>query len=111
MAKPSTYRTTIQSEQILGILRTAAGSWVPLPEIQACAAQYSARIFELRKREFRIENRTELIGDARHSWFRLMPLKAPTQKTETPKPKPWEQIVKEREEKLSHPEPPFELVP
>lgn len=65
-----------QSDKILEILKTAAGSWVPLPEIQACAAQYNARIFELRKRGHRIENRTQLVGDSRHSWFRLVPLDA-----------------------------------
>jgi hypothetical protein len=89
MTKPNTYRTTIQSERILRLLRTAAGSWVPLPEIQACAAQYNARIFELRKRGFRIENRTELVDDSRHSWFRLLP--GDTRFNPSPKPAPPEQ--------------------
>jgi hypothetical protein len=78
-----------QSYKILGILQEAAGSWVPLPEIQACAAQYDARIFELRNRGFRIENRTELVGDSRHSWFRLLP--GDTRFTASSKPVPPEQ--------------------
>ena len=61
-----------QRDRILRLLIDARGAWVPLPEIMACAAQYNARIFELRKQSFTIENRTEVIDDVRHSWFRLV---------------------------------------
>lgn len=60
-----------QRGRILRLLLEARGDWVPLPAIVALAAQYSARIFELRRRGFRIENRTQKVGDSRHSWFRL----------------------------------------
>lgn len=82
-------RFSAQSERILGILKAAAGSWVPLPEIQACAAQYNARVFELRRRGFRIENRTALVGESRHSWFRLLP--GDTRFNPSPKAAPPEQ--------------------
>jgi hypothetical protein len=57
----------------------------------ACAAQYNARIFELRRRGFNIENRVEMRDDgSRHSWFRLIPsTPAPipnAPKPEAPKP-------------------------
>jgi hypothetical protein len=66
------HRSTIQSETILTLLRSAHGTWVPLPEILALGiAQYNARIFELRKRSLNIENRTETVDGVRHSWFRL----------------------------------------
>ena len=58
-----------QCSQILSVL--ARGGWVPLPEITNCAAQYNARIFELRRLGFRIENRTRKVNGQRHSWFRL----------------------------------------
>jgi hypothetical protein len=61
-----------QRSRILGLLVEARGGWVPLPEIIKCAAQYNARIFELRRLGFKIENRTEEIDGARHSWFRLL---------------------------------------
>ena len=93
MTKMKMHRTTIQLERILTLLRTAAGSRVPLPEIQACAAQYNARIVELRKRRLRIENRKEPVGDARRSWFRLVANDAVI--VATPKPAsnevPWEE--------------------
>ncbi len=62
-----------QTAHILRLLIDARGAWVPLPEIMACAAQYNARIFELRRCGFTIENRTETVNGVRHSWFRLVP--------------------------------------
>ncbi len=62
-----------QSAALLRLLIDAHGSWVPLPEILALAiAQYGARIHELRRLGFNIENRTERVNGARHSWFRLV---------------------------------------
>lgn len=60
-----------QRDRILQRLIEARGDWVPLPEIAAYAAQYNARIFELRRLGFAIENRTREIDGVRHSWFRL----------------------------------------
>ena len=62
-----------QRDQILGLLIAARGDWVPLPKITARAAQYNARIFELRHLGFRIANRTRLVNGTKHSWFRLEP--------------------------------------
>jgi hypothetical protein len=61
-----------QREKIMALLKAADGGWVSLPEILNCAAQYNARIFELRRLGFRIENRTEEIEGVRCSWFRLV---------------------------------------
>jgi hypothetical protein len=44
---------------------------VPLPEIMACAAQYNARVHELRRLNFQIENRIETVNGVRRSAFRL----------------------------------------
>ena len=76
-----------QCGRILGRLIDARGDWVPLPDILACAAQYNARIFELRRLGFSIENRTEDIDGVRHSWFRLVnsPVLEPP-RSEDPKP-------------------------
>jgi hypothetical protein len=68
-ARPPNAKT--QRGRILRRLIDARGAWVPLPEIMACAAQYNARVLELRRVGFRIENRIEHIDGERHSWFRL----------------------------------------
>ena len=60
-----------QRERILELLVAAHGNWVPLPSVQACGAQYNARVFELRRLGFRIVNRIRNVNGQRHSWFRL----------------------------------------
>jgi hypothetical protein len=60
-----------QRGQILSVLVAARGDWVPLPKIIERAAQYNARILELRRLGFRITNRTCEVDGERHSWFRL----------------------------------------
>ncbi len=62
-----------QAAALLRLLISARESWVPLPEILKLGlAQYGARIHELRRLGFAIENRTERVNGARHSWFRLV---------------------------------------
>lgn len=61
-----------QCEAILALLQDAKGGWVPLPSIMEQAAQYNTRILELRRSGHRIENKTEHVNGARHSWFRLL---------------------------------------
>jgi hypothetical protein len=60
-----------QCGRILKLLTDAKGAWVPMPELMKLAAQYSARVKELRDAGFAIENRTETVDGVRHGWFRL----------------------------------------
>lgn len=60
-----------QRAKILKELASARGDWVPLPRVTQHAAQYNARIFELRRMGFVIRNRTKDVDGVRHSWFRL----------------------------------------
>ena len=87
---PSSGKSKTQSAAILRLLVDAKGEWVPLPKIMECAAQYNARIFELRRDGFTIENRTEVIDEVKHSWFRIVhaPAAQPPNSPETPKPEP-----------------------
>lgn len=65
-----------QRAAVLKLLLDARGAWVPLPEILALGvAQYNARVYELRRLNFRIENRVEVDPETgvRRSWFRLSP--------------------------------------
>jgi hypothetical protein len=64
--------SSTQRGRILGLLIEARGGWVPSPAIAACAAQYNARIFELRRLGFEIVNRTEERDGIRCSCFRLV---------------------------------------
>lgn len=63
-----------QRARILERLTEAAGDWVPSPEIASFAQQYGARVYELRRAGFVIENRarTDETTGERHSWFRLV---------------------------------------
>jgi hypothetical protein len=103
MAEHTTYRDAIQGDsvghnaktqraRILRLLIDAHGAWVPLPQILALGiAQYNARLWELRRLGFVIENKSESVDGARHSWYRLVSspgAPAPTPKPEASKPSP-----------------------
>jgi hypothetical protein len=60
-----------QCAEILQLL-IDAHDWVPLPQIITVAAQYNARILELRRDGFRIENKTWRKDGQKHSAFRLL---------------------------------------
>jgi hypothetical protein len=62
-----------QRGRILALLIEARGQWVTGPQVFRLAAQYSARIHELRALGFLIENKTAVVDGQRHSWFRLVP--------------------------------------
>ena len=57
--------------RLLDLFRDHPGEEIPLPRILALQiAQYNTRIKELRAAGHVIENRTEYVGAAKHSWFR-----------------------------------------
>jgi hypothetical protein len=60
-----------QRQHILDLLMAAEGAEVPLADIMVCAAQYNACIHELRKRGYKIVNRSETCNGVKHSWYRL----------------------------------------
>jgi hypothetical protein len=63
-----------QSAEILRLLVDAPGEWVPLWKIlDLHIGQYNARIFDLRRLGFQIENKTERDDEGRaRSWYRLL---------------------------------------
>jgi hypothetical protein len=62
-----------QRERVLHLLAEYDGEWVPLPAILHLGiAQYNARLFELRRKGYVIENRTETVDGVKHSWYRLV---------------------------------------
>jgi hypothetical protein len=91
---------TTQRGEILALLIKAHGDWVPSPEVMACAAQYNARVFELRRLGFAIENRTEALNGERHSWFRLLP-------STKPEPEPVSDFMRRRREEDAQQSPLF----
>ena len=96
MPKHTIYRDTIQEvsgprnaktqrARILRLLIDAHGAWISLPEIMACAAQYNARILELRRMGFNIPPpRKKRIDGQLHTWYRLVASPSP----HVPKPEP-----------------------
>jgi len=97
--------------------RHPLGEWIPLPEITGLGiAMYPPRIKELRAEfaleGFQIENKLETGCDGiKRSWYRKT-RSAPISSFSAGKPsKSWEQVCKEREEKMRQPAPSFELVP
>ncbi len=67
-------KSTAQRARILALLVNARGRWVPLPEIlELHISQFGARIFELRRTGFQIENKIERDDSGVvHSWYRLL---------------------------------------
>lgn len=65
-----------QRAEILQLLISERGGWISLPRIAHHAKQYNARLFELRRLGFPIENKTKTVDGVRHSWFRLQPSKS-----------------------------------
>jgi hypothetical protein len=106
-----------QVQKLRALMFGREGQWVPLPEVQALGiAQHGARFKELREelepQGYRIENKMEHGTDGIvRSWY-MLTRSAPSSSFSAEKPsKSWDEIVAERERKLSAPPPSFELVP
>ena len=62
-----------QRDRLIQLLRENSGQWVGLPRIlDLRISQYSARVHELRKLGYRIENKTQHHNGQVWSWFRLI---------------------------------------
>jgi hypothetical protein len=63
-----------QGERLLALLEAHEGEWLPLFKIlQLGIAQYNARIHELRKQGYTIENKTmEIVNGHRYTAFRYL---------------------------------------
>lgn len=127
MGHGNIYRSTIQSpaafqtqsEKIESLLRSRYGVWIPAYELADIALQYCARINSIRKKlrracdRERIENKTERVKGQCHGSYRIV-LTSDVLGITPAKPKPlksWDEIVRERDEKMRQPEPSFELTP
>ena len=63
---------TTQRQRILQLLREREGGWVPSPELAAIALQYNARVLELRRQGYNIENKAQHVNGQVHGAFRLV---------------------------------------
>jgi hypothetical protein len=73
-------QTKTQRAKILRLLLEAKGRELPAFGMARLALQYSARIHELRKLGFDIQNRSETVKGQRRSWFRLAMTPVSTQR-------------------------------
>ena len=64
---------TTQRGRILRLLQECSNQWVPSYELAAIALQYGARVYELRKQGYLIENKAQDINGQTHGAFRLVP--------------------------------------
>ena len=102
-----------QREKLRALMFSREGQWVPLPDVQALGiAQHGARFKELREelepRGYKIENKMEHGADGIvRSWYMLIRCAPIASKPS----KSWDEIVRERDEKMRQPEPEFELRP
>lgn len=62
-----------QRNNIRQLFLTRPNTWIPLPEIMKFAAQYNARLYELRKEGLDIRNQTKVISGIKHSWYMFTP--------------------------------------
>jgi len=62
-----------QRELIKNLFKDRPFQWIPLYEILPFAAQYNARIKELRGSGMYIQNKTQMVNGEKHSWFRFAP--------------------------------------
>jgi len=62
-----------QRELIRKIFKDKPNQWIPLYDIMPFAAQYNARIKELRDSGMFIQNKTKNMAGRKHSWFRFSP--------------------------------------
>lgn len=108
-----------QAERIESLLRSRYGVWIAAYELADIALQYCARINSIRKKlrrtgdRERIENKTEWVKGQCHGSYRIV-LTSDVLGITPAKPKPlksWDEIVRERDEKMRQPEPEFELKP
>lgn len=62
-----------QCARILTRLKRARGSWVPMPQLVAASGGYAvhSRVAELRNRGHAIDNRTEVHGRLKRSFYKL----------------------------------------
>ena len=89
LSSASPQNANTQRATILRLLIEARGAWVPSPEIAASTHQYSARLFELRRLGFCIENETESDPETvvHRSRFCLASSSSVTKRPRPPKPR------------------------
>ena len=106
-----------QREKLRALMFSREGQWVPLPDVQALGiAQHGARFKELREelepQGYQIENKMEHGTDSiLRSWYMLTRCAPISSFSAAKPPKSWDEIVREREEKMRQSEPSFELRP
>ncbi len=62
-----------QTEEMKKLFELRPFQWIPLPSLMKIAAQYNARISELRGDGMNIKNKTEKVNGKKHSWYRYLP--------------------------------------
>jgi hypothetical protein len=106
-----------QVQKLRALMFSRENQWIPLPDVQALGiAQHGARFKELREelepQGYQIENKMEHGADGIvRSWY-MLTRSAPVSSFSAGKRlRSWEEIVKEREEKMRQPVAEWSLTP
>lgn len=67
-----------QRGRILQLLKENSGCWVPSHQLASIALQYGARIYELRKQGYKIDNKMQDVNGKTYGAFRLVPAASQT---------------------------------
>jgi len=62
-----------QKEMMKQLFTANPNEWIPLFDIMKFAAQYNARIKELRESGMFIKNKINIVDGIKHSWFMYSP--------------------------------------
>ncbi len=62
-----------QRGRILRLLQESSNQWVPSYQLANIALQYGARVLELRRQGYKIENKLQDVDGETHGAFRLVP--------------------------------------
>jgi|SRR5437588_2687785 len=109
-----------QAEKIEALLRSRYGQWIPAFELSDLALQYCARINSIRTKlkaagdRERVENKTEHVRGQVHGSYRIVLTSDIPSITPSAKPRPlksWDEVVSERDARMSQPEPEWNLTP
>ena len=61
-----------QRSRVLRLLQESSNQWVPSYRLAEIALQYGARVYELRKQGYKIDNKMQEVNGQTHGAFRLV---------------------------------------
>ena len=77
-----------QRSRVLRLLQESSNQWVPSYRLAEIALQYGARVYELRKQGYKIDNKMQDVNGKTYGAFRLVPAASQASLFEAPEARP-----------------------